>query len=106
MKSSRLCALWIALAFLPSARGEGIDKPITAVERQHWAFRPSRRPAVPPVKSAAWVRNPVDAFILAALEENGLTPAPEADRPTVLRRLTFDLTGLPPTSGELDAFLA
>ena len=53
----------------------------------------------------AWVRNPIDAFILARLEENGLRPAPEADRATLIRRLSFDLTGLPPTPEEVDAFL-
>ena len=57
-------------------------------------------------RGAAWVRNPIDAFILAELEENGLPHAPEADRPTLLRRLSFDLTGLPPTPEEVDAFLA
>ena len=61
---------------------------------------------MPAVKASKWVRNPIDAFILSALEESDLAPAPEADRPTLLRRLTFDLTGLPPTPAELDAFLA
>ena len=106
MKFARSLALLLALAALTSARAENIDKPITAVERQHWAFQPPKRPAIPRVKETGWVRNPIDAFILATLEENGLTPAREADRPTLLRRLTFDLTGLPPTPDELDAFLA
>ena len=61
---------------------------------------------MPQVRSEGWARNPIDSFILAALEENGLRPSPEADRPTLLRRLTFDLTGLPPTPAELDSFLA
>ncbi len=72
----------------------------------HWAFIPPRRSAVPRVDEASWVRNPIDAFILARLEERGLPHAPEADRATLLRRLSFDLTGLPPTPDELDAFLA
>jgi hypothetical protein len=72
----------------------------------HWAFIPSVRPAVPAVKNAAWVRGSIDAFVLARLEQEGLTPSPEADRVTLLRRLTLDLTGLPPTPAEVDAFLA
>src|SRR4051794_35085062 len=61
----------------------------------HWSFIPPVRPELPPVKHAAWVRNPVDAFILARLEREGLAPSPEADRTTLLRRVSFDLTGLP-----------
>jgi len=67
---------------------------------KHWAFRPIRDVAVPPKAP-----HPVDAFLLASLEARGLSPAPEADRPTLLRRVTFDLTGLPPTPEELQAFL-
>jgi hypothetical protein len=63
----------------------------------HWAYIVPTRPTVPPVKQAAWVRNPIDAFILAALEAKGIAPSPEADRATLLRRLSLDLTGLPPT---------
>ena len=59
----------------------------------------------PAVKDRNWVRNPIDAFIRAGLETNGLTPAPEADRTTLLRRLSFDLTGLPPSPDEIEAFL-
>jgi hypothetical protein len=82
------------------------EKPITAEDRQHWAFVPPTRPELPNVGERAWVRNPIDAFILVQLEENGLPHAPEADRATLLRRLSFDLIGLPPTPGELAAFLA
>jgi len=96
----------LGLAAPGSVRADGTEKPITGRERAHWAFRPPARPPVPSVKRDGWVRNPVDAFVLATLEENGLGPAPEADRPTLLRRLTFDLTGLPPTPAEVDAFLA
>ncbi len=70
-----------------------------------WSLQPIRRPAIPDVKNRDWVRNPIDSFILAALEVKGLTPAPEADRRTYIRRVTFDLTGLPPTPDEIDAFL-
>lgn len=72
----------------------------------HWAFVPPQRPTPPPVKLASWPRNPVDCFILARLESEGLIPAPEADRTTLIRRLSLDLIGLPPTPEEIDAFLA
>src|SRR6185295_4774545 len=72
----------------------------------HWAFIKPERPALPVVKNAKWVRNPVDAFILARLEAVGLTPAPEADRRTLARRLSLDLTGLPPEPELVEAFLA
>jgi len=72
----------------------------------HWAFVAPRRPQAPPVKEASWVQSPIDAFILSRLEERRLPHAPPADRATLLRRLSFDLTGLPPTLDEQDAFLA
>src|SRR3954451_9238631 len=94
----------------PAARDEPApkdkEKPITAEDRRHWAFVPPARPSLPAVRERGWVRVPIDAFVLATLEENGLSHAPEADRPTLLRRLSFDLTGLPPTPEELRAFLA
>src|SRR5688572_3704121 len=70
-----------------------------------WAYRPLQRPAVPAVQKAQWVTNPIDAFVLAGLEARGFAPAPEADRHTLLRRVTYDLTGLPPTAAEIDAFV-
>jgi len=73
---------------------------------KHWAFVPPRRPEIPTVKNKAWVLNPIDAFILARLEKEGLKPSPAADRVTLIRRLSLDLTGLPPTPAEVDAFLA
>ena len=72
---------------------------------RHWAFVPPQRPALPKVKNGAWVLNGVDAFVLARLEREKLQPAKEADKATLLRRVLFDLTGLPPTIAELDAFL-
>ncbi|WP_406693867.1 DUF1549 and DUF1553 domain-containing protein [Singulisphaera sp. Ch08] len=81
------------------------EKAITQEDREHWAFIPPSRPELPEVLDKQWGRNPIDRFVLAQLEENGLAHAPEADRPTLLRRVTFDLTGLPPTPAELDAFL-
>jgi hypothetical protein len=77
-----------------------------AAAKDHWAYRPLRRPAIPTVKNAGWMRTPVDAFVLATLESRGMTPSPEADRRTLLRRLRVDLTGLPPTPEEIDAFVA
>jgi hypothetical protein len=72
----------------------------------HWAYAIPQRPEVPKVSDPAWVRNPIDAFVLANLDKNGLKPSPEAGRAILLRRVTFDLTGLPPTPAELEAFLA
>lgn len=72
----------------------------------HWSFQPVVRPAVPVVKEQAWVRNPIDAFILARLEPQSLAPAAEADRVTLIRRLSLDLLGLPPSPQEVDEFLA
>ena len=82
-------------------------RPIEVIEpwRKHWSFQPLRQPAVPDV-AAAWGRNPIDAFVRAKLAEKGLEPSPEADRRTLLRRLSFDLAGLPPTPEESDAFLS
>lgn len=72
----------------------------------HWSFIPPVRPPLPEVQRKDWVRNPIDRFILARLEAAGLTPAPEADRRTLARRLSLDLTGLPPDPAEVEAFVA
>lgn len=74
--------------------------------QQHWAFIKPIRPVIPTVNNSAWVRNAIDAFVLARLEKEGLKPSPETDRATLLRRLSLDLIGLPPTIEEVDAFLA
>ena len=71
---------------------------------QHWAFVAPTRPKPPGVKNSSWVRTPIDDFILARLEKQGLTPSPEADNVTLIRRLSLDLTGLPPTIEEVDQF--
>ena len=73
---------------------------------EHWAFTAAQRPPLPKVKNAAWPRNEIDTFILARLEREKLHPSPEADKPTLIRRVTLDLTGLPPAPAEIDAFLA
>jgi hypothetical protein len=81
------------------------DARIKPSHRKHWSFQPVTQPAVPIVKDTAWVRNPIDAFILARLEDKGWNPSPPAEPRALLRRVYLDLVGLPPTPGELDAFL-
>jgi hypothetical protein len=76
-----------------------------AVWKQHWAFVPPVKKNPPAVKDAAWVRTPIDQFLLARLEAEGLKPNQEADRRTLIRRVTLDLTGLPPTPEEVNAFV-
>ena len=71
-----------------------------------WSFVAPKRPPVPEVKDKTWVRNPIDSFVLARLEAEGLKPSEEADKATLLRRVSFDLTGLPPTPAEVDSFVA
>ncbi|WP_321477632.1 DUF1553 domain-containing protein [uncultured Paludibaculum sp.] len=73
--------------------------------KEHWAFSAPVKVAPPPVKNTEWVRNPIDQFILAKLESQGLAPAPEANRRTLIRRLALDLTGLPPKLEEVEAFV-
>jgi Protein of unknown function (DUF1549)/Protein of unknown function (DUF1553)/Planctomycete cytochrome C len=91
---------------LDSGQLELIKSWIASTKAQtHWAFVPPVRPALPPVTDAKWVANPIDRFILARLEKEGMTPSPEADKTTLLRRVSLDLTGLPPTPEEVDAFL-
>jgi hypothetical protein len=72
---------------------------------QHWAFQPPQRPAIPDVHSAA-IQNPIDNFVIARLEAESLAPSPEAERATLIRRLSLDVTGIPPTTEQVDAFLA
>ena len=73
---------------------------------RHWAYVKPTRPPLPEVKDASWPRNPIDRFLLARLEREGLKPSPEADRATLVRRLALDLTGLPPTPEDVDRFVA
>ncbi len=75
-----------------------------AAYQLHWSFIPPARAKEPPVKNRSWVRNPIDGFVLAKLEENGLSPAPEADRRTLARRVTLDLTGLTPEPAAVESF--
>ncbi len=94
----RLLADWIN-AGAPAGRvpAESRLETATAHTPSHWSFRPIRKPPIPSVRNRQWVRNPVDAFILSRLEEQGLQPAPEADPSTLVRRLALVLTGLPPS---------
>lgn len=82
-----------------------IRNPQSAIP-QHWAYVKPTRPALPQVKNQSWIRNSIDAFILARLKKEGLTPSPEADKATLLRRVYLDLIGLPPSVKEVDEFLA
>jgi mono/diheme cytochrome c family protein len=72
---------------------------------EHWAYVKPQRPPLPEVRQKSWVRNGIDHFVLARLEKEGLTPSPDADRATLIRRVSLDLTGLPPTLAQVDAFL-
>ena len=71
----------------------------------HWAFQSVRRPQLPAVRNRRWVRNPIDLFVLARLESEGISPSPEADKNTLVRRASLDLTGLPPAPAEIDGLL-
>src|SRR5262249_6700960 len=106
-----------AVLFAPAAAGADQLRPsaqaqlarygalIKPSHRKHWSFRPVRRPAVPRVRATGWLRNPIDAFILSGLEKKGWKPSPAAPPRAILRRVYFDLIGLPPTPAEQAAFL-
>lgn len=101
-----------SLAVLKAWIDEGAKWPETGVtvqrpgEPTHWAFRSPQRPILPSVQDAGWVRTPLDQFILARLERDGIKPSPEADRATLIRRLSLDLLGLPPTPDQIESFLS
>ena len=100
----------------PVASGRTLtDREINLIQRwieqganweNHWSFVAPKRAPLPEVTNRSWVRNEIDAFVLHRLEQEGLRPSPEADRTTLIRRVSLDLTGLPPTPSEIDAFLA
>jgi hypothetical protein len=106
---STIAALFAAVGFagacaataLPAHTAQGKE-----TGPQHWSFRPLKTVPLPKVRNARWVKQPVDAFILAELEKNGLAPAPEVDRRRLIRRVTFDLIGLPPAPEDVNAFVA
>jgi len=97
----------LALTAADTAKTPAVQPEYSPTQRQFWSLQPRGKPAVPEFAAAAgggWVRNPIDAFILAKLQTAGLRPSPEADRPTLIRRLYFDLIGLPPSPEEIAAF--
>jgi hypothetical protein len=89
-----------------AGRPEVKAESIAAVRQRHWSFQSVRRPAVPALADRRWVRTPIDAFILKALQARGMEPSPPADRRTLVRRLYFDLVGLPPTPEQMERALA
>ncbi len=91
---------------LPAAPAAKPDVAREAVKKTHWAYVKPVRPALPKVRHSRWPRNPIDFFILARLEREKLNPAPEADRVTLIRRVSLDLIGLPPSVAEVDGFVA
>jgi hypothetical protein len=108
MNRPALSLILILLSAPLALSGEGgiTESPIADYERDHWAYRPLVRPPLPAVKETVWPRGPIDRFILADLEERSLQPQPPADRVTLIRRLYFDLLGLPPSPQDVDQFLA
>jgi hypothetical protein len=97
----------VSIAGLVAANSTvGADGFFTPAHRKHWSIQKITQPAVPAVSNKQWVRNPIDAFITAKLEANKIQPSAEADRATLLRRVSFDLIGLPPTPEEVEAFVA
>ena len=90
----------------PAAVDPATDPMVSGEDRGFWSFQPPRRPPLPAVRERGRVRNPIDAFLLAKLEEKGLTFSPDADRLTLLRRAYFDVIGLPPSPEEIQAYLA
>jgi hypothetical protein len=98
MKSARLLLIGGCIAWALTGASAGDEA------RSHWAFQPVRKPSVPAVRNSTWPRTAIDRFILARLEQQGLSPSPPADRRTLIRRATFGLLGLPPTPEEVAAF--
>ena len=96
-------AAWVA-GSADAVRAKDSDT-ITEEQRAFWAFQPVTRPDLPEVRDESWPRGPIDHFILSRMERQGLRPVPTADRRSLIRRASFDLTGLPPTPEEVDAFL-
>src|SRR6185369_15196853 len=101
-------AIWLALSLTlnsfaaPPSPGEKTKPPSPT---NHWAFKPPVQSPIPKVRNQKWPRNAIDNFVLARLEQNKLSPSPEADRAALIRRLSFDLIGLPPTPQEVDDFV-
>jgi hypothetical protein len=109
LRFGRACGMAFAVCCLAGltfgAEADSSSRP-TRDPKAHWAFKLPQRPPVPVISDTTWPRTPIDRFILARLEKEGLKPAPETDKVTLLRRLHLDLIGLPPTIQEVDSFLA
>ncbi len=100
----KMGAPWPVSKTAPTAAPSAPEFKITPEQRQFWSFRPLETPAIPKPKDAKWVRTSIDSFVVANLEAKNLTPVKAAEKLTLLRRATLDLTGLPPTSEEIEAF--
>ena len=100
-----LVSLFVPLVCGAASSGKSPDEFFSSYQLKHWAFQKVQPPEVPAVRNSEWVRNPIDAFVLAKLEAKGLDPSPRADKTALLRRVYFGLTGLPPMPEEADAFL-
>ncbi len=105
LNTFRLKALFFVLALSGGVWALANDLPFSQERLNHWAYKPVQKPPVPASKNRTWVKTPVDAFILRKLEDSGLAPSAPSDKVTLLRRATFDLTGLPPTPAEVAAFV-
>jgi mono/diheme cytochrome c family protein len=99
-------AVWPEQPVTPVAKTRDGEYVITEEQKAFWAFQRVKAPAIPEVKNPSWARTDIDRFILAALERKGLQPVKPAEKRTLLRRVTFDLTGLPPSYEEAEAFVA
>src|SRR6266513_2239331 len=96
---------WIKLAVLFEALLLTPWGALSADKAHFWSFKPAEKPGLPAVQNRSWARNPIDLFVLAKLQEKQMHPAPEADRRTLIRRLFFDVTGLPPKPTDVELFL-
>jgi hypothetical protein len=102
----KIGAPWPGAEQVEIAKPTHAAKGFTEEQKHFWAFQPVTEPATPAVQNERWLRSPIDRFLLAKIEEAGLAPAPPADKLTLLRRVTYDLTGLPPSVQEMEDFLA
>src|SRR5438270_9419018 len=98
------CWMLLALALAQSAAGRE-EPSVLKLEEKIWSLEPLHKPALPATKTKGWAKSPIDVFILAKLEAKRMHPAQRADKRDLLRRVTFDLTGLPPTPQEMQVFL-
>jgi len=105
MRRAFLILAIVALVAPKVCAADKTSSAVALVRAKHWAFQPVRKPALPAVHRGDWAATPLDLFVLAKLEQEGVEPAPRADRRTLIRRATFDLTGLPPEPADVEAFV-